>query len=172
MPKTVKNWVLSRCEVSRRETTQCPVIRLKLDLPQAIPILSDKEEILDIITTFFNAGKTKNVAPLSVIQLDDPRFSAYSDVPPFDLKDFATTNALEQLRFVSISDYDFELKNMRVDIFENFAIVTFTVKQSGMIVDNYSFRGQHMAMESRATFVLAKYAKWKIVHLHLTKISD
>ena len=134
--------------------------------------MRDKEEILDIISTFFNAGKTKNVAPLSVIQLDDPRFSAYSDVPPFDLKDFATTSALEQLRFVSISDYDFELKNMRVDLFENFAVVTFTVKQSGMVVDNYSFRGQHFTMDSRATFVLAKYQKWKIVHIHLTKISD
>jgi hypothetical protein len=71
--------------------------------------IDNREQILDIITTFFNAGKTKNVAPLSVIQLDDPRFSAYSDVPLFDLKDFATT-ALEQLKFVSISDYDFELK--------------------------------------------------------------
>ena len=134
--------------------------------------MRDKEDILDIISTFFNAGKTKNVAPLSVIQLDDPRFSAYSDVPPFDLKDFATTSALEQLRFVSISDYDFELKNMRVDLFENFAVVTFTVKQSGMVVDNYSFRGQHFTMDSRATFVLAKLQKWKIVHIHLTKISD
>ena len=132
----------------------------------------DKDEILDVITTFFTAGKTKNVAPLGVIQLDDPRFSAYSDVPPFDLKDFATTSALEQLRFVSISDYDFELKNTRVDLFENFAVVTFTVKQSGMVVDNYSFRGQHFTMESRATFVLVKYQKWKIVHIHLTKISD
>jgi hypothetical protein len=134
--------------------------------------LSDKDEIIDILMTFFNAGKTKNVAPLGVIQLDDPRFSAYSDVPPFDLKDFATTSALEQLRFVSISDYDFELRNTRVDLFENFAVATFIVKQSGMIVDNYSFRGQHLAMESRATFVLVKYQKWKIVHIHLTKISD
>ena len=134
--------------------------------------MSDKEEILDILTTFFNAGKTKNVAPLSVIQLNDPRFSAYSDVPPFDLKDFATTTALEQLRFVSISDYDFELGNIRVDLFETFAVVTFTVKQSGMIVDNYSFRGQHFTMNSRATFVFIKYSKWKIVHIHLTKISD
>lgn len=134
--------------------------------------MNDQKEIVDIITTFFNAGKTKNVAPLSVIQLDDPRFSAYSDVPPFDLKDFATTTALEQLRFVSISDYDFELKNMRVDLFENFAVVTFTVRQSGMVVDNYSFRGQHFTMDSRATFVMIKYTRWKIVHLHLTKISD
>ena len=134
--------------------------------------MSDKEEILDMITTFFTAGKTKNVAPLSVIQFDDPRFSSYSDVPPFDLKDFATTTALEQLRFVSISDYDFELKNIRVDLFENFSVATFTVKQSGMVVDNYSFRGQHFTMESRATFVMGKYPKWKIVHIHLTKISD
>jgi hypothetical protein len=134
--------------------------------------LSDTDEILDIIVTFFTAGRTKNVAPLGVIQLDDPRFSSYSDVPPFDLKDFATTTALEQLRFVSISDYDFELKNTRVDLFETFAVVTFTVKQSGMIVDNYSFRGQHLTMDSRATFVFIKFPKWKIVHIHLTKISD
>ena len=134
--------------------------------------MSDTDDILDIITTFFNAGKTKNVAPLGVIQLDDPRFSAYSDVLPFDLKDFSTTSALEQLRFVSISDYDFELKNTRVDMFDTFAVATFIVKQSGMVVDNYSFRGQHFTMESRATFVLIKYQKWKIVHIHLTKISD
>ena len=134
--------------------------------------MSDNEDILDIITTFFNTGKTKNVAPLGVIQLDDPRFSAYGDVPPFDLKDFSTTSALEQLRFVSISDYDFELKNTRIDLFDTFAVATFTVKQSGMVVDNYSFRGQHFTMESRATFVLIRYQKWKIVHIHLTKISD
>ncbi|MDE1843075.1 MAG: hypothetical protein KGH95_05430 [Thaumarchaeota archaeon] len=137
-----------------------------------MPILSDKEDIMEVITTFFNAGKTKNVAPLSVIQLNDTRFSAYSDVPPLDLKDFATTTALEQLRFVSISDYDYELKNMRVDLFENFAVATFAVKQTGMVVDNYSFRGEHLSMESRVTFVLGKYAKWKIVHLHMTKISN
>ena len=133
--------------------------------------MSDRDDVLDILTTFFNAGKTKNLAPLSVIQLDDSRFSSYSDVPPLDLKDYATTIALQQLRFVSISDYDFEIKNARVDLFENFAIATFTIKQTGMVVDNYSFRGQHHSMESRGTFVLIKSNKWKIIHLHLSEIS-
>ena len=133
--------------------------------------MGDKDEIQDIIATFFNAGKTKNLAPLSAIQLDDSRFSSYSDVPPFDLKDFATTIALQQLRFVSISDYAYEIKNMRMDVFDNCAVATFTVTQTGMIVDNYSFRGQHMSMESRGTFVLVKNQKWKIVHMHLSKIS-
>lgn len=133
--------------------------------------MGDKDEIQDIITTFFNAGKTKNLAPLSVIQLDDSRFSSYSDVPPLDLKDFATTIALQQLRFVSVSDYAYEIKNPRIDVFDNCAVVTFTVAQTGMVVDNYSFRGQHLSMESRGTFVLVKNQKWKIVHVHLSKIS-
>lgn len=134
--------------------------------------MGDKDEIAEIINIFFTAGKTKNLAPLSAIQLDDAKFSSYSDVPPLDLKDFATTFALQQLRFVSISDYEYELKNLRIDLFDNFAITTFLVKQTGMIVDNYSFRGEHLSMTSRASFVLVKTAKWKIVHLHLSKYSD
>ncbi len=134
--------------------------------------MEDRDEITQLIHTFFTAGKSKNLAPLSVIQLDDQRFSSYSDVPPFDLKDFATTIALQQLRFVSISDYEYELKNLKIDLFDNFAIATFLVRQTGMIVDNYSFRGQHLSMESRASFVMIKNSKWKIVHLHLSKYSD
>ena len=62
------------------------------------------------------------------------------------------------------------MKNTRVDLFDNFAVATFMVKQTGMIVDSYSFRGQHMSMESRGTFVLVKSPKWKITHIHLSKI--
>lgn len=134
--------------------------------------MSDTSEILEIIEHFFEVGKTKNLAPLRAIQLNDTRFSSYSDVPPLNLKDYATTIALQELRFVSISDYDYEIKNPRVDVFGDSAVVTFQIKQTGMLVDNYSFRGQHMSMESRGTFVLVKIPKWKIVHIHLTKISD
>lgn len=134
--------------------------------------MSDTSEILEIIEHFFEVGKTKNLAPLRAIQLNDTRFSSYSDVHPLDLKDYATTIALQELRFVSISDYDCEIKNSRVDVFGDSAVVTFQIKQTGMLVDNYSFRGQHMSMESRGTFVLVKFPKWKIVHVHLTKISD
>ena len=134
--------------------------------------MSDTSEVLEIIGHFFEIGRTKNLAPLRAIQLNDSRFSSYSDVPPLDLKDYATTIALQELRFVSVSDYDYEIKNPRVDIFGNSAVSTFQIKQTGMIIDNYSFRGQHLSMESRGTFVLVKSPKWKIVHIHLTKISD
>lgn len=134
--------------------------------------MSETSEILEIVRIFFEAGKTKNLAPLKVIQLDDPRFSSYSDVPPLELKDYATTMALQQLRYVSISDYEYEILNPRVDIFGDVAISTFQLKQTGVIVDNYSFRGQHLSMQSRGTFVLVKSPKWKIIHIHLSRIAD
>jgi len=134
--------------------------------------LSAQSEIIDIISTFFESGKTKNLAPLRAIQLDDPRFSSYNDVPPLDLKDYATTIALEELRFVSISDYNYEIKNIKVSIFDNSAIATFLLKQTGMLVDNKAFTGQLFSMESRATFVFVKMPKWKIIHFHFSKISD
>lgn len=148
-----------------------PFTRLKVVLTQTKAILGDREDILEVVSVFFNAGKTKNLAPLGAIQLDDARFSSYSDVPPYDLKDYATTIALQQLRFVSISDYEYEMKNLRVDLFGDCAVATFSVTQTGMIVDSYSFRGQHLSMESRGTFVLVKSQKWKIVHVHLSKVS-
>ena len=56
--------------------------------------MSDREEIIKIVEAFFEIGKTKNLGVLKDIQLNSPDFSSFSDVPPFDLKDFATTIAL------------------------------------------------------------------------------
>ena len=72
--------------------------------------MSENEQIIKVIETFFETGKTKNLSPLRDIQLNDSSFSSFSDVPPYDLKDFATTIALEELRFVSITDYNYEIK--------------------------------------------------------------
>ena len=64
--------------------------------------LSDREEIIKIIELFFETGKTKDLSVLKDIQLNDSLFSSFSDVPPHDLKDYKTSIALEELRFVSI----------------------------------------------------------------------
>jgi len=134
--------------------------------------LSENAEIIDVIEAFFETGKTKDLTILKDIQMDDPRFSSFSDVPPYDLKDYKTTIALEELRFVSISDYDYKIKNPKISIFTNSAVVAFELEQSGMLVDNKAFTGEHIRIFGRATFVLIKEQKWKIVHMHLSKISD
>ena len=135
-------------------------------------VLSDTEQIIKVIETFFEIGNTKNLAPLREIQLNDSSFSSFSDVPPYDLKDYTTTVALEELRFVSISDYDYEIKNPKISIFGNTAIVAFELLQKGMLVDNKAYTGEHITINGRGTFVLVKKPTWKIVHIHLSKIKE
>ena len=131
--------------------------------------MSDNEQIINVIEKFFEIGKNKNLSTLREIQIDDSKFSSFSDIPPYDLKDFATTIVLEELRFVSISDYDYTIKNPKISIFDDTAIVAFEINQKGMVVDNKAFTGEHISIDGRATFVLVKSPTWKIAHIHLSK---
>ena len=135
-------------------------------------ILSDKEEIFELIQMFFETGKTKNFSILRKIQLDSPEFSSFSDVPPYGLQNYSESVALEELRFSSISDYNFELKNPKISIFDTIGIITFLINQTGMLVDNKAFTGQHITINGRATFVLIKENTWKSIHFQLDKISN
>ena len=131
--------------------------------------MSEQEEIIKIVESFFEIGKSKKLEILKDIQINDSSFSSFSDVPPYDLKDFSTTVALEELRFISISDYDYTINNVKVSIFGDTAIVALELIQKGMLVDNKAFTGEHITIPGRATFVLIRKPTWKIVHLHLSK---
>ena len=131
--------------------------------------MSEQEEIIKIIESFFEIGKSKKLELLKDIQINDSSFSSFSDVPPYDLKDFSTTVALEELRFISISDYDYVINNVKVNIFGNTSVVALELIQKGMLVDNKAFTGEHITIPGRATFVLIKKPTWKIVHIHLSK---
>ena len=135
-----------------------------------IKILTENNRIISIIEKFFEAGKTKNFSVLREIQLNDSAFSSFSDVPPYDLKDFSTTIALEELRFASLSDYNCEMKNVNVNIFDNTAILACDLLQKGMLVDTKAYTGEYITIDGRATFVLIKKTDWKIVHYHFSKI--
>ena len=133
-------------------------------------ILLDNEEIIKVIETLFQAGVTKDLTQLKDIHLNDPKFSSFSDLPPYDLKDYQTTIELEELRFISISDYSYEIIKPKISIFGSTAVVAMELTQQGMLIDNKAFTGEHMKIKGRATFVLVKQPTWKIVHIHLSKI--
>jgi len=134
--------------------------------------LSENEEIIKIIETLFESGKTKDFSSLRDIHLNDHRFSSFSDLPPYDLKDFQNTVELEELKFISISDYDYQIKNPKISVFGNAAVVALELNQKGMLVDTKAYTGEHISIEGRATFVLIKQPTWKIVHIHLSKINN
>ena len=178
---TVKN-ILLRLRMSRRDTSQHVWYRMEshpcmvvatffLTTDFTYSDLSDVDEIINVIETLFEAGITKDMSRLKDIHLDDPEFSSFSDLPPYDLKDRQTTIELEELRFVSISDYSYQISNPKISVFGDAAVVAMELNQSGMLVDNKAYTGEHMLIKGRATFVLLRRPTWKIVHIHLSRIS-
>ena len=131
--------------------------------------MSENEEIIKVIETLFESGKTKDFSHLKEIHLDDSKFSSFSDLPPYDLKDVQTTLELEQLKFISISDYSYEVRKPKISIYGDTAVVAFELNQKGMLVDNKAYTGEHISIDGRATFVLVKIPTWKIVHIHLSR---
>lgn len=132
--------------------------------------MSENEEIIKIIEMLLESGKTKDFSSLRNIHLNDSRFSSFGDLPPYDLKDFQTTIELEELKFISISDYDYKIKNLKISVFGGTAIVAMELEQRGMLVDNKAYTGEHIVINGRATFVLIKQQTWKIAHIHLSRI--
>lgn len=132
--------------------------------------MSENEEIIKIIEMLLESGKTKDFSSLRNIHLNDSRFSSFGDLPPYDLRDFQTTIELEELKFISISDYDYKIKNLKISVFGGTAIVALELEQRGMLVDNKAYTGEHIVINGRATFVLIKQQTWKIAHIHLSRI--
>lgn len=133
--------------------------------------MGESGSVISVIEEFFRAGITKDMSRLGEIQLDDSRFSSFSDLPPYDLKGYRETIELEELRFVSISDYAYEIKNPKISVYDDAAVVAAELVQTGMLVDNKAFTGKHMTVSGRATFVLVRRdsGEWKIVHIHLSR---
>ncbi|HKZ60865.1 MAG TPA: nuclear transport factor 2 family protein, partial [Nitrososphaera sp.] len=70
------------------------------------------------------------------------------------------------------SDYDFKIENLKTEVMGDAAVATFVLQVTGMIVDDYSFRGTTIDYRSRVTIILQKdkNGRWKMVHHHLSKL--
>ena len=134
-------------------------------------IVTDSAKIRDLIYKYFEIAKTKEIEKIE--EFLDPRFSKFGDSPPHDLRDFERALMLEQLQFASLSDYDFKIENLKTEVIGDAAIATFVLQVTGMLVDDYSFRGTTIDIKSRATMILQKdkNGRWKMVHQHLSKVA-
>jgi ketosteroid isomerase-like protein len=132
---------------------------------------TDSVNIKDFIYKYFQLAKTKEIEKIE--EFLDPRFTKFGDSPPYGRRDFERALMLEQLHFSSLSDYDFEIENLNIEVTGDVAIATFVLKVTGMIIDDYSFRGISVNNKSRVTIVLQKDKKgqWRMVHQHLSKLA-
>ena len=132
--------------------------------------MTDSAKIRDIIYNYFQLAKTKEIEKIE--EFLDSSFTKFGESPPYDRRDFERALMLEQLQFASVSDYEFKIENFRTEVTGDSAVATFVLQVTGMIVDDYSFRGTIIDNRSRATIVLQKdkNGQWKLVHQHLSKM--
>ena len=131
---------------------------------------TDSAKIRDLIYEYFQIAKTKEIEKIE--EFLDSRFTKFGDSPPYDRRDPERALMLEQLQFASLSDYDFKIEDMQIDILDgDAAAATFSLESTGLLVDDYSFRGTTVKVRSRVTIVLQKdkNGRWKMVHQHLSK---
>jgi ketosteroid isomerase-like protein len=131
---------------------------------------TDSAKIRDIIYNYFELAKTKEIEKIE--EYLDSSFTKFGDSPPYDRRDFERALMLEQLQFASLSDYDFKIENLETKVTGDSAVATFVLQVTGMIVDDYSFRGTTIDNKARTTIVLQKdkNGQWKMVHQHLSKM--
>jgi ketosteroid isomerase-like protein len=132
---------------------------------------TDSAKIRDLIYKYFQLAKTKEIEKIE--EFLDTSFTKFGDSPPYDRRDFERALMLEQLQFASLSDYDFQIEDLKTEVIGDAAVATFVIQVTGMIVDDYSFRGTTIDNKARATVVLHKDKKgqWKMVHQHLSKLA-
>lgn len=128
----------------------------------------DSATIKERIVEYFQLAKTKEIEKIDSFL--DQKFTKFGDSPPFDRRDYDRALMLEQLQFASISDYDFKIEDLKIDVRNDHALATFMLESTGMIVDDYSFRGTTINNKARATIVLKRVnGRWNMVHQHLSK---
>jgi ketosteroid isomerase-like protein len=135
--------------------------------------LSENDETLiqRAVYKAFEIGKSKDLQSIQHIHYNDKRFSKFGDTPPYMRMDYSEACMHEELYFASVSDYNFKIEELKVDIFGDVGIATFLIEHTGMLVDDYSFTGRTMTVKSRATMVFQKKnSQWLIIHEHFSKI--
>ena len=133
---------------------------------------TDSAKIRDLIYQYFQLGKTKEIEKIE--EFLEVRFTKFGDSPPYDRRDFERALMLEQMQFASLSDFDFQIEDLKTEVLGEAALATFVLQVTGMIVDDYSFRGTAINNKARATIVLRKDKnnQWKMVHQHLSKLAS
>jgi ketosteroid isomerase-like protein len=132
-----------------------------------------RREVAALITSYFEIGKSKDITTLSRFFAPSQYFSKFDESPPFTRQDSDDAFMYEQARFANISDYEYKIEDLRIDVIGFIAIATFYLNYKGVFVNDYSFEGSTVGGRSRVTMVIGKFSdEWKIVHEHVSRFED
>lgn len=126
-----------------------------------------------MINAFFEAGKNKDLGALADLHASREIFSKFDENPPYTRQNSQEAFVYEQAAFASISDYEYQIDDLRIDLVGSVAVATFYLTYKGMFVNDYSFEGTPVSSRARVTMVLNQTERgWKIAHEHFSRFPD
>lgn len=137
------------------------------------PADKDKKEVEEVVRAFYEAGKNKDLTALADFHASPESFTKFDENPPYTRQNSDDAFVHEQAAFANISDYSYNIDDLRIDLFDQTAVATFYLTYKGMFVNDYSFEGSPVGSRARATMVLSRTRRgWRIVHEHLSRFPD
>ncbi len=133
----------------------------------------EEQKIKNVIYGVFEAGKNRNFGLLTKLYSVNDNFTKFDDTPPYSRQTVEEAIAQEEIAFASLSDFQYNIRDLRIDLIGLVAVATFYLDYGGVLVNNYTFEGRKINISSRATYVLEKRAGgWVIVHKHISRLSE
>ncbi len=137
------------------------------------PADKDRKDVEGLIRAFFEAGKNKDLTALADFHSSREEFSKFDESPPYTRQNSDEAFMHEQAAFANISDYEYAIDDLRIDLFDRAAVATFYLTYKGMFVNDYSFEGSPVGSKARVTMVLSRTPRgWRIAHEHLSRFPD
>jgi ketosteroid isomerase-like protein len=129
-----------------------------------------RREVTALVTAYYEVGKSKDVAAISSFLAPSNHYTKFDESRPFTRQNANDAFMYEQARFANISDYQYKVEDLRIDVLGFVAVATFYLDYKGVFVNDYSFEGSSVGGKSRVTMVVAKIGEgWKIVHHHASR---
>ena len=126
------------------------------------PFSEAQAEISEVIQSIRNDVKSANIDGLQAIHLESDKFTKFGP-RSFDRQDVTSTNQSEAAFFSSVSITEYEVTDLKIDVFGDIGIATYYPQAT--FVNN----GEEGKASGRQTLVLLKTQDgWKIVHEHGT----
>lgn len=145
----------------------CFMLSCTASTPRTNPITDmfeeDQERIKKMLVDIFEVARAKNMESLDTYHLNSPKFSKFDDGEIPQRQDYEMAKRTEEELFTSISGFDYELPDVKVDVFDDVAITTFILDYSVGLGDTT------LSAKSRGTLVFVKDGDaWKIAHEHFS----
>lgn len=119
-------------------------------------------ELRQVVESIAQDVMSVDIAGLQAAHLDSDKFTKFGP-RSFERQTLADANASEAAFFTSVSDLDYEVHDLKIDVFGDVAVATYYPRVS------FTQNGDKVKVDGRQTFVFVKIGdSWKIAHEHGT----